>query len=591
VTLIDSAKDLLGIGSDEKGTSPPQGRQISGTNSFARIVYFHYNKQNFGLANNIRPTSPDSTIFDVTPGVLEEEIVDLRVSKSMNNPAGQFDVTLLPNRNWKSAISPGDWVLIYLYSNTSDALGFSAAQPPNKNIVMLGNIDRISKSKQRDEQTDKVLVRYHLAGRDFGKVIDETEMWFDPYNVFTKLVKVVGFLIQRGLAFKGNPTDLVNSALDVFLSKSGADLSKTGIGKGRTEPLGQWQIPEELASVFEASFSIPIELGGMPQSFSEESKFFNDILKRKIEEGLPGYKFHHSLTAESNGSVWQFLQRGANNIINDLFFDLHHREDGTSYPTVFLRPHPNSAQFFDPLGGLKSKFKSLQDLQDEFKVDMSATMVKYENLGKDFQTRFNMMWLSPEQSKNKSVINEWANTAGGVIPGIGKPMVQSESIIRYGLKRFKGTMDFVYVDNKATTYVNKQEILFKSFINQTYDHKAYNHLYDTGTIVTIGEKRAQLGSVLRLLPSVENAKVRLYYIEGYTHTWKFPGVWETEWNVTMGQFDDKGRPFIDIPITDFGQPDVELGRGYLAKTNVDRNAIPKPADDAGGLLDKILELF
>jgi len=169
--------------------------------------------------------------------------------------------------------------------------------------------------------------------------------------------------------------------------------------------------------------------------------------------------------------------------------------------------------------------------------------------------------------------------------------VPTESIVRDGLKRFKGTIDFVYVDSTSGLYKNKQEILFKSFINQGYDHKAYNHLYDTGTVVTTGEKRAQLGSVLRVSPSVEGAPVKLYYVEGYSHTWKFPGMWETEWNVTMGQFDDKLFPFIDLEIGDFGQPDVEQGRGYLAKTNVDRNAIPKPSASAGGLLDKILDLF
>ena len=108
--------------------------------------------------------------------------------------------------------------------------------------------------------------------------------------------------------------------------------------------------------------------------------------------------------------------------------------------------------------------------------------------------------------------------------------------------------------------------LYRSFINQIYDLNAYNHLYETGSITSIGDSRAQLGTCLRIRSDFDDDD-RLYFVEGYSHTWTFPNQWETEWNVTHGQFDNETNPFIDIDESDGGQADNETNRRYLVKTN------------------------
>jgi hypothetical protein len=109
--------------------------------------------------------------------------------------------------------------------------------------------------------------------------------------------------------------------------------------------------------------------------------------------------------------------------------------------------------------------------------------------------------------------------------------------------------------------------LYNSFINLIYDLNIYNHLYETGSIVTTGDPLAQIGSCLRIKSDFDDDD-RLFFIEGYSHTWTYPNQWETEWNLTHGQFDNKMNPFIDARDADGGQDDIETNKRYLVKTNL-----------------------
>ena len=107
-------------------------------------------------------------------------------------------------------------------------------------------------------------------------------------------------------------------------------------------------------------------------------------------------------------------------------------------------------------------------------------------------------------------------------------------------------------------------------MGQLYDLHFANHLYESGTMQCTGILEVELGKALVVLPEKENAKKKIYYIEGYEHSWQYPNIWKTTLTLTHGQFQDENLPFIDVATEDGGQPDKTLESSYLRQTFIDR---------------------
>jgi hypothetical protein len=602
--LLDVAKDAYDkfTGDTRQGDTRP----IASTVSNAKIIYWHYVVQNFGsstsedlsvatdspfaraidVVKKVTSVTASKDIFEIERGWIDAEILDVQTSKSITSAAGSFRISLLASTNWKKKLAPGDWLAIYLFQGSSD---FNTDNPGSKNMVMLGNIDRISKTKQRDEETDKVLVRYTISGRDFGKTLEDCVAWFNPYAQPKELVGLV--LTTAGLAFAGNPSSIVRQLMGLFFGEK-SSLGQYNIARNISDNVNQAKIPSGILEVFSETNDIAgtlkdfakEALPDLPGASSlattgDDSEFYSNLVSLEIDDNLPGFKPVSMLSQASSGeSIWSTLKKESNSLVNDLYVDLIKDEDGNATPTLVLTPHPNSNFFEDTPGALNDVFLKMTDL---YEISMPNSRIKYEDLGRDDNSRINMVWLETRQAIGK-MTQTAAYIEAADSNGIGLPMYQRESIIRYGQKIWDQALENCYESRSGSGYnkaadIAKNEVsgfdpnntsveLYRSFINQIYDLNAYNHLYETGSITSIGDSRAQLGTCLRIRSDFDDDD-RLYFVEGYSHTWTFPNQWETEWNVTHGQFDNETNPFIDIDESDGGQADNETNRRYLVKTN------------------------
>lgn len=544
------------------------GRKISTTVSRAYVVFWHYSRQNFGVpAGSIvsgdrgsltrKEPASDREIYSVVQGLIEDEICDINVNKSIDTPSGSFRITILPSKNWKTEISPGDWLAIYLSSEGED---FNSSSPGTKNMVMFGSVDRISRTKQREEDSDRVVVRYVISGRDFGKVLEDTDIWFNPFTRPQDQRDLV--LTMAGLQFTGSPNDFFEQVINIFLKEESADIfGSLPTGAGLTDvALKQNFVPTQIADIFSTLSDTRIP-SYVPRKLYRP---FGDIIKTRTTT-LPGHKPRTMLSpAASAGSLWGYLKRESNALVNDLYCELAIDGDGNKIPTLTLLPHPNSPFFKDIPGQLDGGYLILQDLPT---IEIDESMIKYEDTGRDSNSRINMVYLSTRESKTSAVHN--LAYIGVMKDGIGLPMYQSESINRHGLKIMEQSLDYCYSQKESSASVNTNIELFRSFINQIFDLNAYNHLYETGTIVSAGTSYAQVGACLQVSGGSEK-KDKIYYIEGYSHTFTFPNQWETEFQVTQGQFNSRTNPFIDSSATDSGQIDADSVSRYLVKTNVRR---------------------
>lgn len=543
-------------------------RTIGSRTSFVSVKYFHYNKQNFGVPSSVNPGQfTNEQKYGVSVGILEEEIASLKISKNISQPSGTFEIKLHPVQNWKQKISPGDWVAIYIYDR------YQVRDQPgkgddSKNLVMLGNVDRISRSLQKDEQSDKVQLTFSISGRSFGKALEETDIWYDPGASQEKPLDIA--LQTAGLVLQGNPTTLVKAVFDIFLGRGGF------VKTGKTTPLNQWRIPNEVARLFKTNTD--------PQG----APLIYDIIKPQFKPGLPGFKARNMLSLDSNGSVWNMLERSSNTLVNEIFLEEVRDGDGRAFPTLVLRPRPLQTPFltshFEGLEGMISNLKgahqSLQDLSKKSFVEISPSEIIYEDLGKDDHSRLNMFWMRVQQSYEFA----YGSTANLKV-ALGNPTFNRDSIARYGLKRFDQILDFSF----ATGTTEKGEPmaikaptpnihLFQAFMGQLYDMNFANHLYDAGTITCTGVLEAELGKALVIPkdPKIEKSLDKVYYIEGYTHEWTFPNMWRTTFMVTHGQFRGTENIFIDAlegPAGsggDYGTPDATIQTAYLSKTKTER---------------------
>ena len=508
------------------------------------IVYWHWNKENFGTSSNVQMEAAEKELIgmgkEFTKGYINTDVSSCSISKNIDNPSASFNISLLPTKNWRQVIAPGDWIAIYFHSE------MSAPEPDStKNMVLIGNIDRVSRTIQKDEETDTTQLRYSITGRNFGKVFEQTDIWYDPYTNQTATLDVM--LRQAGLEITGNPSQQVEAALNVFLGEG-----QTFKG-GKTSALNQWMIPRGVSNLFGAK---------------DKRGFFDGILKRAITQKLPGYNPRNLLALNSNGNLWDFIKRSSNQLVNEVYLEETRDSEGNVKPTIHMGPRPTNTPFFhSQFGDEKSvipliKYKTLQELSTENYVEISQSEIIYEDLGRDDHSRINMVWLETSQAF-MGYLSPTANVDGANT--LGNPTFSRPSIQRNGLRRLDAMLEFCHSEQEGGVITTDLK-LYKAFIGQLYDMNYANHLYEQGTIECSGVLEAELGKAL-VVKSALNQKDKIYFIEGYEHKWNFPNTWTTVFTVTKGQFRDTAKPFIDIlGPGDFGQADNSIDLTFSAKT-------------------------
>lgn len=557
--IIPNPADILKDAKATKGIAKPSSdigseRVYDTYTSTCTMVYFHYTKQNFGVpGQNRKPFSTSEFMATFAPGkqatitdkskpspasgvVLGGEIISCTIEKSLSRPAGSFELVLAPTRNWRELIFPGDWVLLYMGRETDiDTKSLKGCQ-------LIGNVDRVARSKQKNEETDDTEIRYKISGRNFGKVFEETPIFFNPYDEQPEVIDVT--LREAGLPLTGSPDQLVKSLIDIFLGK-GAKLPNLV-----TQALSYWYIPEALASRFKERKKV------------KDYACFFDILGDNITKGLPGFKGRGMMSQQNGSDLWAAIQNNANSLINEVFVDEAHTADGTVVPKFTLRPKPFTSIYYRADASTKGypEMKHLH-LTDIERIDITDAQILYDDLGKDDYSRLNYIFLRTAQDDYDF------SQAESYMKG-KNPLVIPESIKRHGLKKLDDTIEYIF--SREGFDPNTEVLTFKGFVYQVYDFYYANHLYESGTIQCVGIKNAELGKSL----SIVNRKV-LYYIEGYRHDWSYPNMWTTEFIVTRGQYEkDYKRVFIGASDKDFGDKDENPNMAYVAQQTI----VPKDSD-------------
>lgn len=445
---------------------------IQYTNSKCEVKVYHY-------INDI-DLSVESFII--------KDLLSVQTQKEISNPSGMFTIKIAPSKNWKKKIKPGDWLTI-AFENRGV-----------KRIRMLGNVDRVAKTK---EVNDKGVIRtvYAVYGRDFGKVFEKTNIYFNPF--LSRNLKADIAALKTGLIFTGSPKDIINRLLDVFL----------GPGTESIPELQQWYIPSELKR----------DILPNDTSKSRGPSFF-DVLDKQMQDVI-GYKAYKNLS-DLQGFLWNLLKQNSNEPINELFVELIHDKNNVVKPTIVLRPYPYTTNAFDNPGNLGA----LPLITDIPRVRITDKEIIFDDVGNSDHVRFNFILLT---SSSPEFINE--NLIADVIGSNEVPVVDQQSINKYGLRLRTDTTEFAAFNNGLKEKFDPILLKHMNFLLAHWWLGA--HRLESGTLKIVGNLDVEIGKTIEITNKYDEKY--LYYIEGYDHQWEYPKLWTTTLKLTRGQYLDE----------------------------------------------------
>lgn len=462
-------------------------RKIIHTNSSVSVDVFHYKS--------------DDSYTDVEKFEIDG-VIGLTTAKDIASPSGTFNIKITPTQNWKKRIRNGDWVLIY-FSNGEE-----------KRLKFLGNVDRVSRVVDVDSD-GTASIKYSVSGRDFGKVFEKTNIYYDPTSPQAAQINVN--LLKKNILFAGSPDKIVSDIIDVFLGKDIETL----------ESLNQWLIPQKLAKEIKKKNVNPAKKSGTS---------FYDVLTKKLDSTL-GYKAYESIDSV-HGYLWNLLKMNSNEPINELFLELHHdKETNQVLPTIFLRMIP----FTDEDYSIESsKVGSVNRFIDLDRVSITDENIIYEDVGESDHVKFNFFLLTVAGEPFFNRVISTSAAAGGDFPKI-----DANSIKKYGLLTRIDNTDFAFLSGKEEVGISAIDILngWNNLLAHWYENA---HKLESGTMKINGNLDVEIGKVLEVeYTKFGNNDKYLYYIEGYENEWEYPGLWTTSLKLTRGRKENKQRKIIE----------------------------------------------
>jgi len=488
-----------------------RSQNIIHSNSGARLVVLHYvyePSNRLTVAENMKVAKVET-----------EDILKYNYSKSLGEPSGTFSISLLPTRNWKKLIRNGDWLVLYMQKN-------------GKEVPKILNVDRVARIKEVDEN-GTVTVTFIVSGRDYGKVLEKTNIYYNPF-LGTAIYRGIVILTKEGI-LRGTPTFLVKKFLDIYLGNSIDSKVAESAEKADIAELNQWFIPQELkwelgiSSKTHKRAKLRGDVDTSDISINEavgvEWPSFYDILNVDYLQETDGAKTYDD-SSNIQGILWNLLKEASNEQVNELFLE-HKTVNGITEPALIMRSIP----FTEPSHKFKAKNNIGNDILIKM-IDLDRIVVEdkeiwSEDLGETDHVKFNFFLLS-------STAGSFSNELLSIAYQFGEikyPRLNAASIQRNGTLLRTDSTDFAF----EATVDNKDDFIesLKAFNERLYYWWKDAHKFESGVMEIDGNPYMEVGKALEARYS--SGETYLYYIEGYTHTWDFPNIMQTSLQLTRGR--------------------------------------------------------
>lgn len=458
-----------------------------------------------------------------TPHDISNYIKEVNYTKQMNQPAGQFQIVLENDRDWKEYVKKGSWLIIYISNDgglsipapganevplgnglKGDGISVSRLSSQRKKVRCIGYIDSVRPQGIVGAEKGEFDVTYTITGRDIGVVYEETEIWHNRMqydatllntasaNLNANSIKTVDGLLKVLHQLMFSPEQLVNKSLK--------DDSLTSIAL-------QWMLPNLMFTAL-----------GMRTTLG--TTYYGNIPNLlEFDETLASYPVASPLT-DLNGIAWDRLKEKSIEPFHELFPELS--DDGL--PRLYFRPIPwrlsNGAKF-SRLAPYIKKFKDLPV------VDIPNIDILGFNLGEDNHGRYNLFWSTISTSMVS--IQSSLQLVGDNSPETGFPRVYQNSIRRHGLR-------MMYSEINANYTFGSEEVepdLIRQYNELQLEYWKDSHVFESGQLEIQGNNDIRLGKVIHIDSEAQYNADKYFYLEGYSETFVVEENGNTDWTQSL----------------------------------------------------------
>lgn len=392
-------------------------------------------------------------------------------------PANDFDVLEL----WPD---PEDvWVRIFVVKN---------GKPYD---VVFGLIDTITESVSRSQDGSRS-VTYQIQGSDFQKALETTQLYV---NIWEGLgaIPMVPLFDAMSERLQGSPDVIVRGILEAWLGNNG---------------------------VADKQWALPSSLGG---------GYLFDKLELRFGRELKGHIYDPTLLQADTWqgrSLWDALQEYSNGLMNEMFTAL--RKDGIPgssavFPQLILRERPFPTEATE------------RRVYDKLKTwELHPIDIQSRNLSRGApESRFNywlidgLGWMA-DGNATQYMMQEIAQRSLGV-PG-SVPVYSVDDVRKHGFRFWRqGSRYLPWRENETWLEHGAK------WLHMIHDWYAVSPFERTGTLGTTNIKpMVHIGNRVREIRKDKPYNV-VYYVEGVTHQWQYPGSGTTQLHVTRGERSDE----------------------------------------------------
>jgi hypothetical protein len=451
----------------------------------------------------------DTSILDIS-----RYVQGVSFQKNMSSPAGQFQITLPNDRDWKDVVKKGTWCLIYMSNDGDLAIPSTDRVPSIPELLLqrsklrcLGYIDTVRAQGTVGSDNGEFDVQYLLSGRDFGIVYEETDIWHNQFAFDGKILETINNKIQAS----GIKTvdKLLDSLHDLFFAP---DKIVTEFLKNDslTSVSRQWLLP---SSLFALLGMIPTGLGSYYGNIPGVKNFRPTKATYPVE----------SPTGLLNGIAWDRLKAHSIEPYHELFPELN----DNGQPQLNFRVIPwritNNRSLFPTIFSTMDKFAS----DKNGIVDINNIDILSWDLGEDNHTRYNLFWSTINTSQVN--IQTSAAMSGDTNPTTGFPRILQESIKRHGLRK-------LFSEVNANIVIGSEKAdpkLIKEFNELALEFWGKSHKYESGTMSIIGNTEIRLGKCVHIEVGAQYHSNKFFYIEGYEDSFIVNDNGASEWTQTL----------------------------------------------------------
>ena len=480
--------------------------------------------------------------LDLTPAV-----VSVTWAKSLESPSGQWSVTLKRAAEptvWDEALEDDDWIAL-------ECEVAERGRPPARHLVTVGLVDSVRETRRSAGGAE--VVQWTVTGRDFGKIFEETEVYFQAAAAeaardaaAAKSAEFSGnfagaiFFKPGAFSPAGTPSEMVQGIVSAFLGKDGL------LG-------GQWLVPEAVAdhTPHPPRPSAPA-LRRLAQSgyetfgsYLDAESLVSDMGGQTVDLGLM------NLTG-SSGKLHSLLYQYTEPTVHELFYDVRpvtyperdragneaRRSSLTrSIMTLVFRPrpfplvlsgdNPIDAAYAD---GMRAPWSALPT------HDVPGTHVLDANLGRGGQERYNFFLVYPAAD----LVQAGDPIFGAV--GVRSISMDTASIRVHGLRKFEHATRYARHPGPmpAGKAADKDLAYAKAIHDRLKLWYALNPHFYNGSI-TLKRLRPDIRVGDRARLTWRDGREIVFYVEGVQHSWRYPQHGQTTLTVTRGVRADDAR--------------------------------------------------